>query len=204
MPPRYDWAPLQAALSAEQRKLIEDYLDQLLDYNGKVNLTAPTDPQNLLLRHVADGLAAVKVLKEHLSAPAPKILDLGCGGGFIGMTIKIAWPEASVTLLESLKRKYEFLNLAVMRSRLKGLRVLQGRAAGQPLLGEVGFDAVVERALAPLPQALRLALPLTAPGGYFLAYQSARPQQPLPGLIKSYPYRLPLETRDRHLVLFKK
>ena len=90
MPPRYDWAPLQAALSAEQRKLIEDYLDQLLDYNGKVNLTAPTDPQNLLLRHVADGLAAVKVLKEHLSAPAPKILDLGCGGGVIGMTIEIA------------------------------------------------------------------------------------------------------------------
>lgn len=210
MPPRYDWAALEAAaaswgaaLSAQQRGQIERYLDDLLEHNRKVNLTAESGPQNLLLRHVADGLAAVPILKEYLSGPSARILDLGSGGGFIGLTIKIAWPQVHMTLMEPLKRKYEFLNLAAARSGLKGLRVLRCATNGRPLPTGEEFDAVLERALAPLPEALRLALPLVAPGGYFLAYQSAPPRA-LPGLVKSFPYRLPLEIRDRTLVLFRK
>ena len=66
---------------------------------------------------------AASVLRP-LLAPAPKILDLGAGAGFIGIALKLVWPEAEVTLMESVERKYRFLNAAATRTGLKGLRVL--------------------------------------------------------------------------------
>lgn len=203
-------------LAQGQREDIARYLALLIENNRKVNLTADTDPRVLLLRHVADGLAAVPVLKDALTSPAPRIVDLGAGGGFIGIAIKIAWPEARVTLMESLKRKYDFLNVAAARLSLKGLRVVR-RSAGKDALaaGDRDFDAVVARALAPLPEALALGLPLAAPGGLFAAYQSDPPHvddevlkralEKASGMfVGSVPYRLPLESRDRHLALFRR
>lgn len=194
---------------------IDRYLEDLLQYNLKVNLTADTDPSVLLLRHVVDGLAAVAPLKDILKElPNPAVLDLGSGGGFIGMAIKIAWPQAQVTLMEALERKYRFLNATAARSGLKNLRVLK-QTAVERSSGAGAFDCVVERALAELPQAVRLALPLVKKGGFFLAYQSEIPDPRLDllqkslakaggRLVKSIPYRLPLENRDRYLALFQK
>lgn len=205
----------ELSLETAQLEQIQAYLEDLLQYNLKVNLTADTDPSALLLRHIADGLAAVAPLKDILrELPAPALLDLGSGGGFIGMAIKIAWPQARVTLMESLERKYRFLNATAARSGLKNLRVLK-QTAVERVNGKGVFDCVVERALAELPQAVRLALPLAKPGGFFLAYQSERPDPGLDPLqkslakaggrlVKSIPYRLPLENRDRYLTLFQK
>ena len=204
-------------LSPGQRAQIEGYLGELLEHNRKVNLTAESDPVTLLLRHVADGLAAVPLLKECLSADrAPRILDLGSGGGLIGIPIKIAWPEARVTLAEPLKRKYDFLNLAAARLGLKGLRVLR-KSAGQDVFApqDKGFDAVVARALAPLPEALALGIALARPRGFFLAYQTlpADPEEEhlkkaqvrhSASLVRNFAYRLPLEDRDRQLALFRR
>lgn len=196
-----------------QLRLLRGYLEDLQAHNLRANLTAPQPARTLLLRHVADALACVPVLKELLAPKiaAPRILDLGSGGGLIGIPLKIAWPEAQVTLLEPAKKKFDFLNMAVLRSGLKGLRVLRQSAGG----GCEGFDAVLERAVAPLPKALSLAWPLTASGGYVLAYQSQCPdpsQAPLQRalarlsarLLKSVPYRLPLEDRERYLAVFQK
>ncbi len=206
---------LGAALSEAQHLLLGRYIEELLAYNSKVNLTAQSDPRHILLRHVADGLAAVPVLRSRLPG-APRILDLGAGAGFIGIAIKIAWPEAQVTLMEPAQRRYAFLNLAAARLGLGGLRLLR-KSAGRDPLGprEAGFDAVVERALAPLPEALRIGLPLLSPEGLFAAYQSAPPDPREPALkralerfsarlLESVPYRLPLEKRERCLALFGK
>ena len=99
-----DFALLSAAaegwglsLTSDQQERIRRYLGELLTYNDKVNLTAETDPQALLLRHVANGIAAAAILKQELKSASPRILDLGAGGGFIGMAVKIAWPQAEVT-----------------------------------------------------------------------------------------------------------
>jgi len=69
-------------LSAHQRRLLEEYVGDLLEYNKTVNLTAETDGPAILLRHVADGLAAVPLLKENLKAKTPRLCDVGSGGGF--------------------------------------------------------------------------------------------------------------------------
>jgi 16S rRNA (guanine527-N7)-methyltransferase len=128
---------------------------------------------------------------------------------------KIAWPEAEVTLLESSERKYRFLNLAAARTGLKGLRVLKKRAGHDRLAGrEAGFDAVLARALAPLPEAVRICLPLVSEGGIFVCYQSDPPalderlMKALAAassrLVESYPYLLPLEETARHLAVFER
>ena len=201
-------------LDDEQFQRLSLYAQLVLEANPRVNLTADAEPDALLLRHMADGLAAVAPLKARLG-PAPRIGDLGSGGGFIGAAIKIAWPEAEMTLIEGLKRKYEFLIAASLKLGLKGLRVLKRRAGMDRFTGaEANFDAVVERALAPLPQAVAWAVPLCKPGGIFVAYQSEPPDPGAPELaaalvktgaklIQSHAYRLPAEHKDRTLAFFE-
>ncbi|UPT72538.1 MAG: class I SAM-dependent methyltransferase [Elusimicrobiota bacterium] len=111
---------------------IADYLRFVQAENERVNITADPAWDDLVLKHASDGLFAVSVLRP-LLPPAPKILDLGSGAGFIGVVMKLAWPEAEVTLMESVERKYRFLSAAAARTRAKGLRVLYARAgAGAP------------------------------------------------------------------------
>lgn len=207
-----------AVLSPAQLKLALDYLEDLARRNHSVNLTASGGLEDLLLRHFADGLAPLPILRRFLSVhplgaidPARashRLCDVGSGGGFIGMALKIAWPEAEVTLLESSLRRFRFLSGSAARTGLKGLRVVRDAR------GEGGFDAVLERALAPLPEALDIAAPLMRPGGLFIAYQS-HPCEPDGSLnrrlaslslrlLESIPYRLPRQTRERYLAVFRK
>jgi len=195
--------------------IAERYIGLLAAHNAKTNLTAETDEEALYLRHLADGFPAAAFLKKLLAdPPAPRIADLGSGGGFIGFGLKLAWPRAEVTLIESLQRKYDFLNVAAVRSGLKGLRVIKARA-GMGNVPAAAFDAVVERALAPLPEAIGLAAPLLKPGGIFVAYQSDPPdlqgaevagalRRAKAGFVDMMTYRLPREDRERRLVAFRR
>jgi 16S rRNA (guanine527-N7)-methyltransferase len=208
-----------APLDAVALGRIKSYLDEVVAKNATVNLTADDSWDDLVLKHAADGVYAAAVLRKILAARGapekPRILDLGAGGGFIGICLKIAWPAAEVTLMEAVERKYKFLNTAATSLRMQGLRPLLRRAgAGSPGSSyTTGFDAVVERALAPLPEAVRLAFPLLGPNGIFAAFQSDEPASGEPELaralaaagarvLESHPYRRPGETRERRLMIF--
>lgn len=203
-------------LDAATLDSISSYLSFVREKNEGVNLTADGDWDDLVLKHAADGVFAAGLLRT-LLRDKPRVLDLGSGAGFIGITLKLVWPEAEVTLMESVERKYRFLNAAATRTGLKGLRVLNRRAgSGAPLTAyERGQDCVVARALAELPEALRLAAPMIAPDGVIAIFQSDEPDIAEPILakalaatgvtvLKSCPYRRPGETRNRRLVLFKR
>ncbi len=195
-------------------RLAERYLGLVFRHNKRVNLTGAESMDEMALRHLADGFAVVPTLKSKL-AEKPSLLDVGSGAGFIGVGIKLAWPEADVHLLESSYRKYQFLNLASMEVGLPGLKVHWRRAdiaKDIPGFGN-GFDAVTERAVAPLPDALQLCLPLCKPGGLVVAYQSLsaadgkaeRALDRLGAVLESdVAYRLPEDDRERHLLLFRK
>lgn len=210
-------APLDAAALAR----VKAYLQEVAAKNATTNLTADDTWEDLVLKHAADGVLAAAVLRGHLAAGAasksPRVADLGSGGGFVGICLKIAWPEAEVTLIEAVERKYKFLNSAATTLGLKGLRPLLLRAgAGAPRSSYAsGFDAVVERALAPLPEAVTLAFPLLGPRGIFAAFQSDEPDPAEPELaralaaagarvLESHAYRRPGETRERRLVIFRR
>ena len=201
-------------LPAATLELIADYLACVREKNQDTNLTADDAWEDLVLKHACDAVFAASVLRR-LLPPQPRVLDLGSGAGFIGVVLKIVWPQAEVTLMESVERKYRFLNSAVTSLGLPGLRVLNRRAgAGAPLTTyERGHDAVIARALAPLPQALSLAWPMLGPRGIFAAFQTAEPNERETGLAKalaaegarvleSCPYRRPVEANERRLVIF--
>jgi 16S rRNA (guanine527-N7)-methyltransferase len=208
-------APLDGVALAR----VKSYLDEVKAKNAVTNLTADDGWDDLVLKHAADGVYAAAVLRTALAARGapekPRVLDLGAGGGFIGICLKIAWPDAQVTLMEAVERKYKFLNSAATSLRMQGLRPLH-RRAGAGAAGSAhttGFDAVVERALAPLPEAVRLAFPLLSPRGLFAAFQSDEPDPAEPELaralaaagarvLESHPYRRPGEDRERRLVIF--
>ena len=196
-------------LGTDQWRQLEDYLRQVSEHSRKVNITSDSGSA-LFLRHAADALAALPVLRRRLGPiPNPSVLDLGAGAGFIGITLKIAWPEAEVTLLESSERKFRFLNWASAKLETPGLHVILGRAPSALLDGKL-FDAVLVRALASWEQSARLGLSLAkSAGGFCILYQTRPPPNPdvsVPGarVLEILPYRLPAETRDRHLVVLER
>ncbi len=203
-----------APLDADAIGRISAYLNFVREKNATTNLTADDAWEDLVLKHAADGVFAAAALKP-LLGEKPRICDLGSGGGFIGVVLKLAWPDAQVTLMESVERKYRFLNAAASRSGVPGLRVLHRRAGDgrPPSAYEKDFDCVVERALAPLPEAVKLAFPLLAPKGIFAAFQTepVDPEEPALSkalhaagarVLQSCPYRRPSETRERRLEIF--
>ena len=215
-----EWLEAQGvALDPDRRELLRRYAALVLEHNRKTNLTAAKDASDVFSRHLADGIAAVPLLRRLLAdRPGPSILDVGSGGGFIGVAIEAAWPEARVWLLESSHRKFLFLNWAAVALGLQARAVwaraersLKSRPAAWGPAD--GFDAAVGRALAPLEDAMPLCVPLVREGGCFVAYSSDGKVGPKAEamsnrlgapLYSTRAYRLPEETKDRHLLAFRK
>lgn len=154
------------------------YLDLLLRWNAKTNLTAIRDPGQIVTRHFGESLfAASVVFGEQFSgtplnpsvglggnrsaAPAATLADLGSGAGFPGLPIKLAFPTLHVTLIESQNKKATFLKEVIRALRLEGVEVYSGRAE------EWGrrSDVVTLRAVDKFDSILPTAASLLVPGG---------------------------------------
>lgn len=183
------------ALNDAQQKQCLDYLALLLKWNAVHNLTAITQPQEMLTKHVLDSLTCVPYLHgQH-------IVDVGSGGGLPGLLLAIAVPDKQFLLLDSRTKKTQFLSYAVIALGLNNVRVHTGRVeAFQP---STLFDTVVSRAFASLDDMLTLTTHLCAPGGYFLAMKGEVPDG-LPDQADVYPQTVPGLTAARHLIRLKK
>lgn len=199
-------------LPEEPFERLDAYARDVLQYGRRTNLTAAKDSIEIWRRHLADGLAALAPLRAHLAGiEKPRVLDLGCGAGFVGVALKAAWPELEMWLVETSYRKVSFLTLATVRLGLPGLRAYHARADGSEALtlkrqegGDAGkvspeADAVLARALAPRDEALALALPLARTGGWAMVFQSKIPEGR-----ESVAYRLPEESSDRFLMFARR
>jgi len=141
---------------------LDSYLDLLLKWNAKTNLTAVREPEEIVRMHFGESLFAGQQMVSRLSAPAATLLDYGSGAGFPGLPIQILFPAVQVTLAESQSKKASFLREAV---RTLGLAtaVHAGRVEDMPA-GRV-FDVVTLRAVDNMEAALFGALPRLADGG---------------------------------------
>lgn len=124
--------PAPVTLSPGQLQSISIYVDLLLRWNARINLTAVRDPENMISRHFGESLFLAAYLfpfgwRPALSAQAPPhALDLGSGAGFPGLPLKIYLPELRLTLVESKLRKSAFLAEAIRTLHLRDATVFTG------------------------------------------------------------------------------
>ena len=155
------------------------YLDLLLDWNRKINLTAITDPEQVLDKHFLDSLAAAPLI------PAGRLIDVGAGAGFPGIPISIVRPDVQVSLIESTGKKAAFLRTAVHQLGLSAL-VLQTRL--EQYQGPK-FDAAISRATFAPVDWLGRARPLVESGGSIFLMMGR--EEPPAGAASVHEYALP-------------
>jgi 16S rRNA (guanine527-N7)-methyltransferase len=147
-------------------------LARLLDLvaDEPASITSVRDPLRGVDVHVADSLVALDVAAVRA---AGRIADVGAGGGFPGLALAIALPEAHVSLVESVARKCRFLEGAATALELGNVDVVNARAEEWPA-GRDAHDLVVARALASLPVVLEYAAPLLRVQGTLVAWRGRR------------------------------
>jgi 16S rRNA (guanine527-N7)-methyltransferase len=134
------------------------------------SITTVRDPRDGVDVHVADALAG---LEAEALRTAATIADLGSGGGFPGLALAVARPDAHVTLVESVAKKCDFLRRAADAAGLAQVRVVNARAESWRA-GLASQDAVTARALAPLNVLVEYAAPLLREGGSLVAWKAGR------------------------------
>ena len=148
---------------------------ELAKWNRKINLTAIADPLEIAVKHFLDSIAPA----GHIP-PDGTMLDVGSGGGFPGVPLKIIFPSLTVTLIDASRKKVNFLKHLIRTLKLEGIQALHVRAEdlpdvnskdlfGQGRLFENGFDVVICRALTSLDGFALMAFPLLNSGGSIIA-----------------------------------
>lgn len=148
---------------------LERFAALMLERNRVMNLTAITEPRDVAALHLLDSLALLPLA----GLGEERLVDVGCGAGFPGMPLAIAGPALEVTLLDSQRKRVDFLEEARAALGVENAACVHARA--EEFAGEhrERFDAAVSRAVASLPVLCELCLPLVRVGGKMLAMKSA-------------------------------
>ena len=154
-------------LNKEQISKFQRYLELLLEWNEKFNLTAITDKDEIEEKHFIDSIELVK----YFDVKNKTLLDVGSGAGFPGIPLAIVEPTLSITLLESNGKRVIFLREVVKELDLKNVEILQGRS--EELGTREKYDIVTARAVKELNVLLEISFYLVKVGGHFIAYKSS-------------------------------
>ena len=187
---------LNLPLSEAQQRTLLLYLDQLLLWNKAYNLTAITDPEEALIKHVIDCLAII----THL--PTGSLLDIGTGAGLPAVIIAICQPERPCTALDSNQKKIRFIKQISSELGLSNMQPIASRIEAH----EASYDVVTSRAFASLIDFVEVAQPRLADNGYLCAMKGKVPSdEELQALesewdIKTIKLQVPYLHDSRHLI----
>ncbi len=153
---------IQINITEKQIEEFYKYMELLISWNEKINLTAITDPDEVIKKHFVDSLTINKYISKE-----SKIIDVGTGAGFPGIPLKILNSDSEITLLDSLNKRLVYLNEVIKELNLEKIQTIHSRAeqAGQNPQYREKFDVSVSRAVAPLNILVEYLLPLTKIGG---------------------------------------
>ena len=202
-------------LTDTQKKQFERYFELLVEWNQKINLTAITDEEGVYLKHFYDSIAPV--LQGKITNQAIRLLDIGAGAGFPSIPIKILCPDIDVTIIDSLNKRINFLNLLADELGLEGVHFYHGRAEdfGQDKHFRASYDIVTARAVARLQVLTELTIPFLKVGGQLIALKASAAEEELADaknamtilfskLIDNYHYELPNGDSRQITILEKK
>jgi len=152
---------LQPFIQLDEMRLraISTYIDLLLKWNSRINLTAIRDPGEIVQRHFGESLFAAQFMLTQKSVETA--IDLGSGAGFPGVPFAMLAPDVEITLIESQQKKATFLKELIYTLGLKNLKVFSDRAESYPAMA----DLVMLRAVERFEQALQMTIRLTRTGG---------------------------------------
>jgi 16S rRNA (guanine527-N7)-methyltransferase len=154
-------------ISPEMTESLSTFLKELLEWNGKFNLTAIKEPEEIWHKHFMDSITVLNSIPKN----AVKIIDIGTGAGFPGLIVKIFNPRLHVTLLDATGKKVNFLKHIIKTLDLENTEAIQNRAellANHPNYRE-SFDVALSRAVAYMPTLLEYVIPFLKIGGIFIA-----------------------------------
>lgn len=203
---------LGVPLREKQLRLFTIYHREIMAWNSKINLLSRSSAEDTLLKNFLDSLAVAQFITHKEST----VLDMGSGGGFPGIPLKIAVETLKISLLDASRKKSSFLNHVIRKLQLSGITVLHDRAENlqqrEPYRN--GFDVVVSQATFKLPQLLSLGASFLSRDGVLIALKGTNIREELEDaklaaatagltLLATHPLTLPV-TGDQHLILIYK
>ena len=179
---------------------------ELIKWNLKTNLTTITDPVEVAVKHFLDSIISIPVMPHY-----GRLLDMGSGGGFPGIPIKVMIPSLSVTLIDSSRKKISFLKHVIRKIKLIEIDARQIRAEElakeKPLKN--CFDVIICRAFSRLDKIINKALPLLAKDGIIIAMKGKLSEYELQSADKYNlsltvkKYKLPFLELERSLAIIR-
>lgn len=161
-------ADVNMNLSEEQYDKFMKYMRLVQEWNQKINLTAITEDEEFIKKHFID---CIKAFKSDELKNAKNLIDVGTGAGFPGLPIAIMREDLNVTLLDSLNKRINFLNIVIDELGLKNVITIHSRAEDGARKKELreNFDIATSRAVANMTVLSEFCLPYVKVGGHFVA-----------------------------------
>ncbi len=161
-------------LEEEQIKQFYEYMNVLLEWNEKINLTAIIEPKEIILKHFIDSLTIQKYIQE-----GQKVIDVGTGAGFPGIPLSIIKQNTEITLLDSLNKRITFLNESISSLQLKNIKTVHARVEefANNKKERESYDIATSRAVASLNVLLEYLLPLVKVGGFCICMKGSNTEE---------------------------
>jgi 16S rRNA (guanine527-N7)-methyltransferase len=161
---------LNVEIHSKEIGLLLLYMEEILEINKQINLTAITDREEFVIKHLLDSLASI----PYMPKKEIKICDLGTGGGFPGVPLAIMRPQCQVTLMDSVGKKLKAVEDICKKMEITNIEFVHGRAEDIGHMPEYRekFDGLFSRAVAPMAVLAEYSLPLVKKGSYMVALKS--------------------------------
>jgi len=204
-------------LHKEQIKKFSRYLELLVQWNQKINLTSLKTPREIIIKHFLDSISCIKIINKYIDTEGISVIDVGAGAGFPGMPIKIICPSIRLFLLEARNKKTIFLEKVTDEIDFQQVKILNGRAEifGKGADHRERYDIAISRAVARLNVLCEYCLPLVRVGGLFIAQKGRSYKEEIVKTLKVVQLlggeligvenvRIPFINQERYLLVIKK
>lgn len=203
---------INVSISDEQANKFYKYMELLLEWNEKMNLTAITEPNEVILKHFIDSIT----VEKHINKEA-KIIDIGTGAGFPGIPLSIIRNDLNITLMDSLNKRIKFLDEVVKENQLLNVDTVHSRAEelarNKDFRGK--FDVATSRAVASLNVLLEYMIPFVKVEGYCICMKGANVEEEINNAKKALnilqckienveSFNLPGSDYARNIIIIKK